>query len=53
MPEPTEQRKTLGDADAVGDLCTEIEGEIAALRAKYEQYFLGIERKPPALEHAR
>ncbi len=51
MAEPNEQRKTLGDADAVAQLCTEIEGEIAALRAKYEQYFLGIERKPPNQEH--
>jgi hypothetical protein len=49
--EPKEQRKTLGDAESVGALCTEIEGEIAALRAKYEQYFLGIERKPPSKEH--
>ena len=51
MAEPNEQRRTLGDVDAVGALCTEIEGDIAALRAKYEQYFLGIERKPPAKEH--
>ena len=51
MADPTEQRKTLGDATQVDAVCTELEGEIAALRAKYEQYFLGIERKPPAAEH--
>ncbi len=51
MPEPTEQRKTLGDAGQVDALCTELEGEIAALRAKYEQYFLGVDRKPPTVEH--
>ena len=51
MAEPNEQRRTLGDADAVAELCVDIEGDIAALRAKYEQYFLGIERKPPTKEH--
>ncbi len=52
MPEPQEQRKTLGDASQVEAVCSEIEGEIAALRAKYEQYFLGVERKPPSAEHS-
>lgn len=40
-------RKTLGDANAVLKLCSELEGELAALRAKWEQYFLGVERRPP------
>ena len=52
MPEPQDLKKTMGDAESVGNLCTELEGEIASLRAKYEQYFLGIERKPPSKEHA-
>jgi hypothetical protein len=51
VAEPTEQRKTLGDAGKVDAVCTEIEAEIAELRAKYEQYFLGIERKPPTADH--
>ncbi len=51
MAEPNEQRKTLGDASQVDALCTELEGEIASLRAKYEQYFLGVDRKPPSAEH--
>ena len=51
MAEPQEQRKTLGDAAQVDAVCSEIEAEIAALRAKYEQYFLGVERKPPSQEH--
>ena len=34
-------------ADEIDDLTAEIE----ALRAAYEQYFLGIERKPPTLRH--
>jgi hypothetical protein len=28
-----------------------LDGELAALKARYEQYFLGIERKPPAIAH--
>lgn len=52
MAEPTEQRKTLGDAGKVDEVCSEIEAQIAALRAKYEQYFLGVERKPPSADHA-
>lgn len=51
MADSTDQRKTLGDAGQVDAVCSEIEGEIAALRAKYEQYFLGVERKPPSGEH--
>ncbi len=51
MAEPTDQRKTLGDAAQVDAACTEIEAAIAALRVKYEQYFLGVDRKPPTVEH--
>lgn len=59
LPEPKDarklgggdQKKTLGDAAAVEAACTEIENDIAELRAKYEQYFLGVERRPPAAEH--
>jgi hypothetical protein len=32
-------------------MCTEVESEIAELKAAYEQYFLGVERKPPTLKH--
>lgn len=31
----------------------ELMGEVEALRGAYEQYFLGIERKPPTLRHDR
>jgi hypothetical protein len=51
VADPQDQRKTLGDAGKVDVVCSEIEAEIAALRAKYEQYFLGVERKPPSAEH--
>ncbi len=50
-PQEQKDRKTLGDAAAVEEACLEIEGDIAELRAKYEQYFLGVERKPPTVEH--
>lgn len=35
------------DADSVFSACTEIENEMAELKAKYEQYFLGIEKMDP------
>ncbi len=50
MADP-DQRKKLGDASEVEAACSEVEAEIAALRAKYEQYFMGVERKPPNVEH--
>jgi len=39
------------DAEAVGKECEALEGELAALRAAYEQYFLGMERHPPVEAH--
>lgn len=56
VPEPKDrkggdQKKTLGDSAAVEEACSELEADIAELRAKYEQYFLGVERKPPTVEH--
>jgi hypothetical protein len=43
--------KTLGDSAEVHKFCDQLEGEIAELKASYEQYFLGVERKPPNLKH--
>jgi hypothetical protein len=31
--------------------CVEVDDEIAGLRNAYEQYFMGLERKPPVLRH--
>jgi len=31
--------------------CAAVEGELAELRAAYDQYFLGVERKPPTKRH--
>ena len=43
--------KTLGDSEAVHKACDELEADIAGLKAAYEQFFLGVERKPPNLKH--
>lgn len=41
----------LGDAEKAMKACTELEAEIAELQAAYEQYFLGMERRPPTQKH--
>ncbi len=41
----------LGDAEKAMRACTELEAEIAELHAAYDQYFLGLERRPPAEKH--
>lgn len=50
MAEQYEQKK-LTDQNRVNAECDELDAEIAALRAAYEQYFLGLERKPPSDKH--
>lgn len=45
------EKKQMGDADTALRTCDELEAELAALRGAYEQYFLGIERKPPTRQH--
>jgi hypothetical protein len=41
----------LGDAEKAMKACTELEAEIAELHAAYDQYFLGMERRPPTTKH--
>ncbi len=41
------------DSEQLIKRCAEIEDEIAVLRAKYEQYFLGVERRPPTELHTK
>lgn len=43
-------RKIAG-GDEVSKECSEVEEAIAALRMSYEQFFLGLERRPPTVEH--
>jgi hypothetical protein len=49
--EKREDRKKLGDADTVMVRVGELEEELAHLKASYEQYFLGVERRPPTDAH--
>ena len=38
-------------SESLSDEIDVLSDEVEALRAAYEQYFLGIERKPPTLRH--
>lgn len=42
----------LGDAEKAAKECAEIEVELMELQAAYEQYFLGLERRPPSQKHS-
>lgn len=48
---PTSDRKTLGDSAEVVKVVEGLDGELMELKASYEQYFLGVERRPPADKH--
>jgi len=41
----------LGDAEQASKECTEVEAELMELHAAYDQYFLGLERRPPTPKH--
>ncbi len=43
--------KKLTDSGQLLKECEILDGELAALKARYEQYFLGLERKPPSIAH--
>jgi hypothetical protein len=45
------RRAGQSDSETVGQECAAIEEDLARLRVAFEQYFLGIERKPPTQEH--
>lgn len=51
MENPSDIRKKVVDANQVLKECEQVEGEMAALHAAYEQFFLGIERQPPTRQH--
>lgn len=42
----------LGDAESAAKECTLVEADLMELKAAYEQYFLGQERRPPSQLHA-
>jgi hypothetical protein len=46
---PSEDR--LSDSEGVARELDELEGALAELRARFEQYFLGVDRQPPTKDH--
>src|SRR3954454_24848208 len=40
-------KKTLIDNDVLEDECVAVEADLVKLKVTYEQYFLGLERRPP------
>jgi hypothetical protein len=52
MPDlETTSKKKIADVAEADKECTAIEGDLSALKAAYEQYFLGLERHPPRDRH--
>jgi hypothetical protein len=51
MAEPLDPKKAVDQSDVIAR-CDRFEAEVAELRAAYEQYFLGLERRPPLTLHA-
>lgn len=54
MPARVDQQVTgrkLGDSEAVSKRCAELEHRLAELNALFEQYFMGVERRPPTRKH--
>ena len=47
----SDEKKKLGDAEEVLKRVSALEEELAHLRGAFEQYFMGVERKPPTEEH--
>jgi len=50
VPDPSE-RKAMASSDELLKECDAVEADLAALRARYEQFFLGVERRPPSVSH--
>src|SRR5207244_1666553 len=50
-PPPQSAKPQLHNSETLNDEVGELTAELEALRAAYEQYFLGIERRPPILRH--
>jgi len=51
MAGPESEKKLVTDSGQLIKQCEALEAELAALKARYEQYFLGIDRKPPSTAH--
>src|SRR5712692_3099854 len=50
VPDPSD-RKVLSGSDELLRECDAVEADLAALRARYEQFFMGLERRPPSVSH--
>ena len=50
-PSPQPGKNQPHTSESLSDELDTLSDEVEALRAAYEQYFLGIERKPPTLRH--
>src|SRR5712692_4791185 len=50
VPDPSD-RKVLSGSDELLRECDAVEADLAALRARYEQFFMGLERRPPTISH--
>jgi hypothetical protein len=44
-------KKTMGDAEQAAEACAALDAQLAELKAKYEQFFLGVDRTPPTKLH--
>lgn len=53
MPSRADQadKKTMGDAEQAAEACAALDAQLAELKAKYEQFFLGVDRTPPTKLH--
>ena len=53
MPEiaPEISKRKIAQGPEVEKECSAIESDLAELKALYEQYFLGVERRPPTFKH--
>jgi hypothetical protein len=49
--QPVAPKKQLGESETAMEACTNLENELAELKAGYEQYFLGVERAAPLKRH--
>lgn len=50
MPSNSSSDK-IQDAESLAQTCAQLEADLAVLRSRYEQYFLGVDRQAPAKEH--
>ncbi len=49
--QPPQKLEPLPDSEGLLKECSAVEIDLAALRSRYEQYFLGVERSRPSVAH--